>query len=109
MDVHCTTCGEPWDTHHLWQDAIWETGLEEAESKKWLALSKEEKLSQRYRDEFKSVGYVFGQTLLLVIRCPGCPADAKPDPALLYAKSEMESMLGDDEDGLASEFETLGV
>ena len=27
MDVHCTTCGEPWDVHHLWQDAIHDTGL----------------------------------------------------------------------------------
>jgi len=21
MDVHCSACGEPWDTYHLWQDA----------------------------------------------------------------------------------------
>ena len=27
MDVHCTTCGEPWDVYHLWHDAIFETGL----------------------------------------------------------------------------------
>ncbi len=26
MDVHCSTCGEPWDVYHLWHDAIFETG-----------------------------------------------------------------------------------
>ena len=23
MDVHCTTCGEPWDVYHLRHDAIY--------------------------------------------------------------------------------------
>ena len=27
MDVHCSTCGEPWDVYHLRHDAIYETGL----------------------------------------------------------------------------------
>ena len=33
MDVHCTTCGEPWDVYHLRQDAIYETDLSHAEAK----------------------------------------------------------------------------
>ena len=32
MDVHCSTCGEPWDVYHLWHDAIFETGLSHAEA-----------------------------------------------------------------------------
>jgi hypothetical protein len=34
MDVHCSTCNEPWDVYHLSHDAIFETGLsvEEAEA-----------------------------------------------------------------------------
>jgi hypothetical protein len=25
MDVHCATCGEPWDTYHIRHDAVYET------------------------------------------------------------------------------------
>ena len=35
MDVHCTTCGEPWDTYHLQHDAIYETGLTHDQAKAW--------------------------------------------------------------------------
>ena len=39
MDVHCTTCGEPWDVYHLRHDAIYETDLSHAEAKAWTELS----------------------------------------------------------------------
>lgn len=39
MDVHCSTCGEPWDTYHLRHDAIFETDLSHAEAKAWTELS----------------------------------------------------------------------
>ena len=109
MDVHCTTCGEPWDTHHLWQDAIHEASLTEDEIKRWLALSTEEKLSKRYRQEFKSAGYVFGQSVINVTRCPGCPPDAKVDPETLLLKAELETILAGDEDGLATHYGELGL
>ena len=32
MDVHCSTCGEPWDVYYLWHDAIFETGNKSEES-----------------------------------------------------------------------------
>ena len=38
MDVHCTTCGEPWDVYHLRHDAIFETDLDHAEAKAWSGL-----------------------------------------------------------------------
>ena len=109
MDVHCTTCGEPWDTHHLWQDAIHETSLTEHEIKRWRALPTEEKLSKRYRQEFKDAGYVFGQSVINVTRCPGCPPDAKADPEALFIKAELETILAGDEDGLAAHFGELGL
>lgn len=105
MDVHCTTCGEPWDTYHLWQDAIFETGLSQEEAEAWRTLPRDQKLSARYRKEFQAAGYEFGQSVINVIRCPGCPKDAKPDPERLKTKAALEQLLGGDEDGLASTFE----
>jgi hypothetical protein len=105
MDVHCTTCGEPWDTYHLWHDAIFETSLSHEEADAWRSLPQIQKLNDRYRKEFRAAGYEFGNSVINVIRCPSCPKDAKPDPERLQAKAVLEKLLGDDEDGLASTFE----
>src|ERR1700733_12199208 len=105
MDVHCSTCGEPWDTYHLWHDAIWETGLPEEEIKAWESLPQGDKLKPPWRAAFESVGYVFGRTVINVIRCPGCPKDAEPDPEKCIVKAEIEALLSGDEDGIASTFE----
>jgi hypothetical protein len=105
MDVHCTTCGEPWDVDHLWHDAIFDTTLSPEEAETWSRLPRAEKLSPRYRERFQSAGWTFGRTVLNVIHCPGCGNDAKPNPELLEAKSELEAMLEDDPDGLAATFE----
>jgi len=104
MDVHCTTCGELWDTYHLWHDAVFEAlPLEEAEA--WHSLPHEQKQSDRHREQFRQAGWEFGRAIINVIRCPCCPNDAKPNPDRLYIKAKLEQMLGDDEDGLASTFE----
>src|ERR1041384_1514463 len=105
MDVHCTTCGEPWDTHHLWHDAIFETGLSQEEAEAWQSLPRAEKLTARYRDEFRAAGYEFGQSVINVVRCPACPKSSKPDAERLKTKAALEHLLGDDEDGLAATFE----
>jgi hypothetical protein len=105
MDVHCSTCGEPWDTHHLWHDAVFETGLPHEEARVWGSLPRAEKLSDRYRQEFRAVGYEFGQSVINVVRCPGCPRDAQPNPDRVQTKAALEELLGDDEDGLAATFE----
>ena len=54
MDVHCSTCGEPWDVYHLWHDAIFETGLTVEEAEAWRTLPRAQKLSDRYRNEFRA-------------------------------------------------------
>jgi hypothetical protein len=105
MDVHCSTCGEPWDVYHLWHDAIFETGLSPEEAEAWRSLPRTEKLSDRYRQEFRAVGYEFGHTVIIVVRCPGCPKDARPNPDRVATKAALEKLLGDDEDGLAATFE----
>lgn len=105
MDVHCSTCNEPWDAHHLWHDEIYETDLSEEECLKWFDLPSNQRLSEPYREKFKTNGWEFGKTVINVIRCPACPKDAKPDPAILEIKAGIEDVLGDDEDGLAAMFE----
>lgn len=107
MDVHCTTCGEPWDVYHLRHDAIHETDLDHAETKAWSGLSPQLRLSQRYREKFKVVGYEFGTSIMNVLRCPACPTDAKPDPDKAALKAGIVEILGDDEDGIAATLEDL--
>lgn len=105
MDVHCTTCHEPWDVYHLQHDAIFETGLSLKEIKAWQRLSREKKLSPQYRKEFRAAGWEFGQSVINVIRCPCCPKDAQPNQERLHTKAALETLLGDDEDDLAATFE----
>ena len=105
MNVHCTTCNEPWDTFHLWHDAIHEIGLDTEAAEAWKALPREEKLSPQYRALFKSAGWEFGAGVINVTRCPCCPVDAKPNLERLATKQALEELLGDDEDGLAATFE----
>ena len=105
MDVHCTTCGEPWDVYHLRHDAIYETDLSHAEAKAWTELSPPVKLLDRYREKFKAVGYEFGGSVLNVLRCPACPKDAKPDPDQAALKAGIVELLGDDEVGIAATME----
>lgn len=104
MDVHCSSCGEPWDVYHLRHEAIFETDLQHAEAKAWRELSPALRLSERYRKKFQLAGYEFGTSVINVVRCPCCPKQAKPDPDRLATKRALEQLLGDDEDGLAATF-----
>ena len=105
MDVHCTTCGEPWDTDHLRHDAIYETDLAHEEAQAWGKCSPKERLSRRFREKFREAGYEFGPSILVVMRCPCCPKGAKPDPDKAALKTELAGLLGDDEDVLAATLE----
>lgn len=109
MDVHCSTCGEPWDTYHLWHDAIWDTGLSEVEIREWESLPQNERLTSKWRQGFETAGYVFGRTVINVVRCPACPKEAKPDADKVLLKAELEDLLAGDEDGLAATFEDHGL
>lgn len=109
MDVHCSTCGERWDTYHLWHDAIWDAGLSESEIREWESLPQNEKLAPKWREAFQTAGYVFGRTVINVIRCPGCPKDAKPCAETMHIKAEIENLLAGDEDGLAATYEDHGL
>jgi len=109
MDVHCSSCGEPWDVYHLRHDAIFETDLDPAEAEAWRVLSLKQRLSERYREKLKAVGYEFGGSVFDVIKCPACPKGVKPDPDKAALKAGLTEILGDDEDGIASTFEDLGL
>ena len=109
MDVHCTTCGEPWDTYHLTHDAIHDTQLPAEEILEWRRLPGTERLDGRFRDAFLDAGWHFGRSLLNVTRCPACPAGAYPDRDKLHLKAELEEMLAGDEDGLVAEYTDLNL
>ena len=84
---------------------FFETGLNHAEAEAWGSLPRAEKLSDRYRQEFRSGGWEFGQGVVNVMRCPCCPKDAKPNLERVQTKAALEELLGSDEDGLAATFE----
>jgi hypothetical protein len=109
MDVHCSTCGEPWDVYHLRHDAIFETDLDPTEAEAWRILPSGARLSDRYREKFMEVGYEFGSSVLVVRRCPACPKNGKPDLDKAALKAELADILGDDEDGLAATMEDFGL
>jgi len=109
MDVHCTTCGEPWDVYHFRHDAIFDTDVSVTEAKVWCSLSRSAQLSCRYREKFKAAGYEFGASILNVLHCPACPKDAKPDPGKAALKAGIVELLGDDEDAIVDAMEDCGV
>jgi hypothetical protein len=109
MDVHCSSCGEPWDVYHLRYDAIFETDLDSLEAEVWCGLPPSHKLSDRYREKFKAAGYEFGTSVIDVVHCPACPKGAKPDPDKAALKAGLSEILGDDEDGLAATLEDFGL
>lgn len=116
MDVHCSTCGEPWDIYHLQHDAVWETSIPQGDDEyqkylvdKWKGLSTDKKLTPEYREAFKESGYEFGNSMVNLVHCPSCPKDAKRDPDAEALRSEIENLLGDDTDGIASSFEDFGL
>src|ERR1041385_7775890 len=102
MDVHCSSCGELWDTHHLRHDAIFEIAVDHSEAEAWHDLCVAEQLSTRYRQEFKAVGYEFGASILNVLHCPCCPEGFKPDPDQTATEVKIVEILGDDDDGIAT-------
>ncbi len=109
MDVHCSSCGEPWDVYHLRHDAIFETQLDCGEAEAWRSMSPAQRLSPRYREKFRAAGYEFGASIFDVVRCPACPKGARPDPHKAALKAGLVEILGDDEDAIASTLEDLGL
>jgi hypothetical protein len=109
MDVHCSSCNEPWDAYHLRHDATYETDLDAAEAKAWESLPSSKQLSPHYREKFKAAGYEFGGSMLNLVRCPCCPKGVKPDPDKAALKAGLVEILGDDEDAIAATLEDLGL
>jgi hypothetical protein len=109
MDVHCSSCGEPWDVYHLRHEAIFETSLDHAEAKAWGTLSPRLRLTRRYREKFRGAGWEFGASILDVVHCPCCPKGARPDPDKAAMKAGLVEILGDDEDAVAAMMEDFGL
>lgn len=105
MDVHCSSCEEPWDADYLRHEAIYDTGLSAEAARAWRKLPTEEKLSASLREQFAAAGWEFGSGILNVRHCPACPPDAHINQEKDEIKTVLEDLLGDDADGLAATFE----
>lgn len=113
MDVSCATCQEPWDHHHMLHDEPWETwdGIENSSSyllaKKFEAGPKTS-IPKLLREDLKARGWVFGTTVVCILECPCCAANAGEgeDKELVGLRKELrleaESLMGDDLDGTIS-------
>lgn len=103
MDVHCATCGEPWDTYHLRHDEIYEVvnlgAMSESEAKAWDGT-----LRDWLRAAFTQLGWEFGATVTAVKHCPACKHNGlRPDAAERREKVQVLSdLMPDDPDGVAS-------
>ncbi len=104
MDVRCSTCEAVWDTPHLYHDAIRETGLSVDEVRRWYDTPRAGRLSPRYREEFKKVGWKFGRSIVNVVHCPRCTIGAVPNPVRLTTKASLEALIADDDVTLACVF-----
>ncbi len=104
MDVHCSACGEPWDSWHILNDAIYDTALTRPECAAWNRTPRQKQLAPHYRTVFRDAGYEFGHTLMHVIHCPACPPTAKAGDEPTTLKHAIEDILGDDLDAIAATF-----
>ena len=122
MDVHCLNCQEPWDTYHLRHDAIYDAiydgGLwsdirdesldgkdaQKMVQKRW----PKQELTEEVRQGFRAVGWEFGASILVVLHCPSCRANAKAvDDATRVKVETLGALLKGDTDGLAAELDDL--
>jgi len=113
-DVTCANCREPWDTHHLRYDAIWDTDLRES-LKRRVSNEGANIKDREQREALERDGWKFGGSLLSILRCPACKSNEERngplDPEVVkdreMRRSVLADILGDDEDGLQSELEDL--
>lgn len=122
MDVTCANCGEPWETYHLRHDEVHETeaGIAWIEYK----LDCEEypppkkppdleewkgKLTKFWREQFAELGWKFGSSVYVVLRCACCKDNGSlPDSEERAERRQMYAeLLAGDEDGLVSELNDL--
>ena len=102
MDVHCSTCMEPWDACYLQQELITEIALRADEMRRWWRQPPTQRLTPAIRQALQNAGWEFGASVLDVRHCPACPAGARPHPDRVFFKAALTELLEDDEDGLAA-------
>ena len=120
MDVHCTNCGEPWDTYHLRHDAPQEAFAHYAESdkgaeafyKQWCAVG----LTPEYRQLLEDYdGWQFGASVVAVHHCPCCESNIRQNGPRTDSQERRDAvdtitdLLGDDVDGAAAMLEDFGL
>lgn len=106
MDIHCPSCDEPWDRHHLLQDEVHEWHLSPQDTKDFQSSGRFSGPNDRTLKAAEAAGWTFAsKSVLSFTSCPCC----KRRPALPDADSRragvsiLADFLDGDEDALASE------
>lgn len=112
MNVHCLTCLEPWDVHHLRFDEINECTLPPFTKSHFSGVPSD--MTAEVRDSFRDNGWEFGDNVLVVKRCPTCPDDTTEQEQAaanrrIIALESIASVMGDDLDGLASSADDMDI
>lgn len=106
MDLHCPTCGEPWDRHHLQFDEVHEWGVSREDAKHFESVCSFTGPDDRILKAAQAAGWQFvSNSVFSITHCPCC----KRRPALEDATdrragvSILSQFLDGDPDALASE------
>jgi hypothetical protein len=110
MDVFCATCNEPWDSHHLLFDEVWEWELPESVARDFIRTRCFSGPNDPVRDAAARAGWKFaGNRPLAILHCPACKGRAV-DPRARERRAQTciaAELLGDDEDGLIAELSDM--
>ena len=113
MDIKCATCQEPWDTHHMLEDEVWEVWDGEEDSSSHLLIKKflegpKTSIPAMLREDLKDKGWVFGRTVVCILECACCGSNAgdAEDTELVKMRKELrilaEELMGNDLGGIIS-------
>lgn len=73
MDVHCCSCGEPWDSNYLMHELPYELGTEDWVKTFWYTDGEFKGLSNLTRQAAKEQGWKFGSSIFSILECACCP------------------------------------
>lgn len=106
MDIHCPSCAEPWDRHHLQHDEVHEWGVSRQDAKDFETTGRFSGPKDRILKAAEAAGWKFASaSVFSFTSCPCCKRRAPLDDAdeRRAGVSILAQFLDGDPDALASE------
>lgn len=107
MDIHCPSCGEPWDSYHMRYDEPYEWGEPNYRTKDFIdAGSRFNGTDDPMRKAAEAAGWQFASdSVMSFTACPACRGDAILADAIdRKARVAIAALVnGDDDDGLVAD------